>query len=43
MGLISVFLKMFIRILFSDYLSLIEGRSAASHFSEAVGKTETQD
>jgi len=43
MGMISLFLKMFIRILFSDYLSLIEGRSATSHLSEAVGKMETQD
>jgi hypothetical protein len=37
--MISVFLKMFIRILFSNYVLLIEGRSATSHFSEAVGKT----
>jgi hypothetical protein len=33
---------MFIRILFSDYLSFIEGRSATSHLSEEVGKTENR-
>jgi hypothetical protein len=38
--MISVFLKMFKRILLSDNVFLVEGGRTTSNFSEAVGKTE---
>jgi hypothetical protein len=40
--MINVFLKMFRRSVISNYLSLIGGRSATSHMSEAVGKRENR-